>query len=104
MITQKLVIVLISIFLMAAGAALAGGDAKTGKTKAAACAGCHGENGEGIEPNPGLAGLEEDYLVEQLKAFKEGTRADPMMQMFSTGLSEQDMADLAAFYATLAKE
>ena len=104
MITQKLLIVLSSVFLFAVGTTLADGDAEAGKTKAAACAGCHGENGEGVEPNPPLAGLEEGYQVEQLKAYKDGTRQNPMMQMFSSGLSDQDMEDLAAFYATLAKD
>ena len=51
-----------------------------------------------------LVGLDEAYLVEQLEAFKSGARETQMMQMFAGQLSEQDMADLAAYYVTLSSE
>jgi cytochrome c553 len=80
--------------------ASAAGDAAAGKAKAAACAGCHGANGEGVAPNPKLAGLAPDKFVAAMKAFKDGTRASPTMKSFATG-SDQDFADLAAYYASL---
>ncbi len=103
MYTKKLLITAVFALLMITGAAQAGGDVEAGKTKAAACTSCHGENGEGVDPNPPLAGLEEAYHVAQLQAYKDGSREDPMMQMFASQLSEEDMADLAAYYATLGK-
>lgn len=85
------------------GAAQAGGDAKAGKAKAASCAGCHGANGEGKAPNPALAGLAEDKFVQDLKDYKSGKRSNPIMKTFAGPLSEQDMANLAAYFASLKK-
>ncbi len=84
-----------------AGAVAAAGDATAGKARAAACAGCHGPDGNSAAPNfPKLAGQHAGYLVKQLRDFKAGqTRKDPVMQGQAAGLSEQDMADIAAFYA-----
>lgn len=75
------------------------GDVQAGKTKSAVCAACHGANGIGIaDTYPNLAGQHADYIVKQLKAFKDGTRVDPLMAPMAAGLSEQDMADLAAYF------
>jgi cytochrome c553 len=81
--------------------AQAAGDAQVGKAKAGACAGCHGANGEGVKPNPALAGKPEGEIVQALKDYKSGKRANPVMKTFSTPLSDQDMANLGAFYASL---
>ena len=101
MFTKKLLISIMFTLLMSSGAALAGGDAEAGKALAANCSGCHGENGEGMDPNPPIAGLEEAKHVQMLKEYKDGTREDPMMQMFVSQLSDEDMANIAAYYATL---
>jgi cytochrome c553 len=77
----------------------AAGDAAAGQTKAASCGGCHGAKGEGVAPNPKIAGMAEAAFVGAMKAYKDGTRPNPMMKSFAAGLSDQDMADLAAFYA-----
>jgi cytochrome c553 len=80
------------------------GDAAAGKSKAAACAACHGANGisaNGMWPN--LAGQKEVYLVSQLKAFRDGDRKNPMMAPMAAGLSDDDIANLAAYYASLGK-
>ena len=82
-------------------AAQAAGEAQAGKTKAGACAGCHGANGEGVKPNPALAGKSEVEIVEALKDYKSGKRANPIMKTFATPLSDQDMANLGAYYASL---
>lgn len=86
----------------AANVSIAGGDAAAGKAKIASCAGCHGANGISAVPvNPNLAGQKEAYLVKQMKAFKDGTRKDPVMNAMSKPLSDADMANIAAFYASL---
>ncbi|WOH36523.1 c-type cytochrome [Thalassotalea fonticola] len=86
------------------GNAFAAGDATAGKTKAAVCAGCHGANGIGIaDAYPNLAGQHADYIAKQLKAFKDGSRKDPVMAPMAAGLSDQDMSDIAAYFATFSR-
>ncbi|OKY25117.1 MULTISPECIES: c-type cytochrome [Thalassotalea] len=89
----------IGLGMMAQAYAFAG-DAQSGKTKAAVCAACHGSNGMGTADSyPNLAGQHADYIVKQLKAFKAGDRNDQLMSPMAANLSEQDMADLAAYYS-----
>ena len=90
-----------TIFLLAMSAAQAAGDPVAGKAKAVACAGCHGANGQGVSPNPALAGKSEDQLLQALKDFKSGKRSNAVMKAMTAGLSDQDMANLAAYYASL---
>ena len=85
------------------GSAMAEGDAAAGKAKAAGCAGCHGAIGQGVKPNPALAGKSEGEIVQALKDYKSGKRANPVMKSLSTPLSDQDMANLGAFYASQKK-
>ncbi len=86
------------------GNAFAAGDAATGKTKAAVCAGCHGANGIGIAGNfPNLAGQHADYIAKQLNAFKSGSRTDAVMAPMAAALSDQDMADLGAYFASFSR-
>src|ERR1700693_2572894 len=80
--------------------AQAAGDAQAGKAKASACAGCHGANGEGVKPNPALAGKSEGEIVQALTEYKSGKRANPIMKTFATQLSDQDMANRAASSAS----
>lgn len=78
------------------------GSSDAGKTKAASCVGCHGSNGIGLSAEfPNLAGQKEAYLAKQLKAFKQGTRVDPMMKVITAALSDADIADLSAYYSAL---
>ena len=92
--------------LMAAslsGSVYAGGDAAAGKGKSAVCAGCHGPDGNSFAPNfPKLAGQHENYLVKQLTEFKSGVRKDStgMMLGMVAVLSEQDMADISAYFSS----
>lgn len=82
-----------------------GGDPEAGKQKAATCAACHGASGNATNPQwPNLAGQHATYLFEQLTLFKSGERKNPIMQAQVASLSEQDMRDLAAYYATLTME
>jgi cytochrome c553 len=77
------------------------GDAAAGATKAATCAACHGPGGSGaINPEwPKLAAQGASYLVEQLTAFKSQQRKNPVMLGQAAALSDQDMRDLAAYFA-----
>ena len=78
------------------------GDVDAGRDKAALCAACHGPNGISSNPLwPNLAGQHEAYLQKQIRDFRDGVREDISMQPFVAQLSEQDIADLAAFYASL---
>lgn len=89
--------------LFVLGVVHAGGDPAAGKAKAAACTGCHGAKGEGVKPNPPIAGQPEAKFIEALKDYKSGKRANPVMKSFAGPLSDQDMANLAAYYASLKK-
>jgi cytochrome c553 len=76
-------------------------DAAAGKSKAVSCIGCHGMNGISANPLwPNLAGQQEAYLVKQMQAFKSGERKDVNMNALMTPLSESDMADIAAYFAS----
>lgn len=88
--------------LAAAGTASAQGDINAGKQKAAACAACHGADGNSSNPEwPSLAGLGERYIVRQLQLFKNDQRQNALMTPMAKPLSEQDMADIAAYYSSL---
>ena len=82
-------------------AALAG-SATAGKAKASSCAGCHGTDGVSSNPAwPNLAGQQQAYLVNALKAYKAGTRKDGMMTGLMKNLNDKDIRNLAAYYASL---
>ena len=68
-----------------------------------ACSGCHSPRGQGNSPAgyPRLSGQHSDYVIKQLKAFKDGTRKDPLMTAQAAPLSDADIANLAAYYAGL---
>jgi cytochrome c553 len=87
--------------ILGLGAAQAAGDIQAGKAKAATCVGCHGANGQGVPPNPALAGKSEDQLAQALKDYKSGKRDNAIMKGMVAGLSDQDIANLAAYYASL---
>jgi cytochrome c553 len=78
------------------------GDAKAGQAKAGACAACHGADGNSVDPQyPKQAGQNENYIWRQLKLFKSGERENPIMMGMAAALSEQDMRDIGAHFATL---
>jgi len=77
-------------------------DVAAGKAKSATCAACHGAAGiSAIPMYPNLAGQKAIYTVKQLKAFKSGTRKDPIMAPMASMLSDVDMENVAAYYASL---
>ena len=77
------------------------GSAEKGQAKAAPCVACHGVNGNSVNPEwPSLAGQHETYIKRQLAAFKDDQRQNPLMTPMAKPLSDEDMADLGAFFAT----
>ena len=99
---RQILAVLSALALASAAGVATAGDAAAGRAKAATCAGCHGANGISVVPTyPNLAGQKEAYLVKQMKAFKDGTRTDPTMNAMAKPLNDADIANLAAFYASL---
>lgn len=95
---------LLAFISAGSGAALAG-DVAAGEKRSAVCAACHGKDGMARIPGyPHLAGQDEAYLVSAMKAYKNKQRSGGMatiMQAQSTGLSDADIKNLAAFYASL---
>lgn len=91
--------------LFGTNAAIAAGDAAAGQAKAASCAACHGADGIAAVPAyPSLAGQNEAYLVSATQAYKDKQRQGGMaaiMTVQAANLSEQDIADLAAYYAAM---
>lgn len=90
-----------TVLMMLAGSALAA-DVEAGKAKAAVCIACHGP--EGISSNPlwpNLAGQMDQYLAKQMKDFRDGRRQDPVMAPMAVGLSDEDIANLAAYFSSL---
>jgi cytochrome c553 len=82
--------------------ALPAGSVEAGATKAVICKACHGANGNSTNPEwPSLAGIGADYIADQLKNFKDGKRANPVMMPNAMTLSADDMADLGAYFDSL---
>lgn len=78
----------------------AGGDPVAGQKKSEPCQACHGADGNSSDPQfPRLAGQHADYLAKTLEDYQSGKRQNAIMAGFAAGLSAQDRADLAAFYA-----
>jgi cytochrome c553 len=97
---------IVACFLMTfglVGMAHAAGDAAAGQGKTAVCAACHGADGNSMVPNfPKLAGQGERYLVKQMQDIKSGVRVVPEMTGMLNAMSDQDMADIAAYFASQA--
>lgn len=96
----KAIISLLSLLALTSGVHAAG-NAEAGKNKAAVCFSCHGPNGNSMNPVwPKLAGQHAEYIAKQLEDFKKGeTRKDPLMAGQVAALTNQDMADLGAYFA-----
>ena len=82
-------------------AAIAAGDAAEGQNKSAVCHACHGADGKSILPNyPNLGGQQQNYLSKALHDFRDGRRQDPVMSTFAASLSDDDIEDISAWYAS----
>ncbi|ROR34283.1 c-type cytochrome [Inmirania thermothiophila] len=78
----------------------AAGDPEAGKAKTQLCAGCHGADGNSVNPLwPNLAGQHPKYLEAQLRAFKSGARKDPTMSPMAATVQDGDIPDIAAYFA-----
>jgi cytochrome c553 len=100
--TAKLVAALSMVAALGwTSSALAAGSKEAGQAKAATCSACHGMDGNSVNPEwPNLAGQGEVYIVRQLKAFHAGQRQNVLMSPMAAILSDQDMADLAAYFSS----
>jgi cytochrome c553 len=91
-------VVVLGAGLILAVSSVHAGDASAGKAKSAVCAACHGDTGK---EDPVIAGMEEAKFIKEMKASQAGERKSKKMMKATAGLSDADMADLAAYYATL---
>ncbi|WP_447744279.1 c-type cytochrome [Pseudomonas nicosulfuronedens] len=97
---NKLIVSLL-LTLGLVGVAHAAGDAKAGQAKAAVCGACHGADGNSMAPNfPKLAGQGERYLLKQMHDIKDGKRTVLEMTGLLTNLSDEDLADISAYFAS----
>ena len=99
---MKKVTILFSLLVgwASSGLVLAAGDAAAGKGLTATCAACHGADGNSPAPFPKLAGQGEKYLLKQMKDIRDGARPVPTMVGQVDGKSDQDLADMAAYFAS----
>lgn len=98
---KRVVVALVAMTAAVSASAFAKGDPAAGKNKATVCAACHGATGE--SPNelwPNLAAQGYAYIVKQLKAFRDGTRKDPVMEPMAKPLSDEDIDNLAAYFSS----
>ncbi len=103
MLRTRELILFVAVTAFSSTAAYAAGDATAGEGQSAACAACHGQDGatglDGTYPN--LAGQNEKYLLRQLKMIQSGEREIALMAGQLNGKTDADLANLAAFYASL---
>jgi cytochrome c553 len=100
-VVNKKVMIAFAVMVSVSGSAFAGGDAAAGKGKSAACVACHGPSGVSTSDLwPNLAGQKQAYIMKQLKAFREGTRTDPLMSGMAKPLSDEDIENLAAYFSS----
>ncbi len=92
---------LLALLASLSGSLQADGTPEAGKEKAKVCEACHGPDGKSIAPNyPNLAGQHESYLVKALADYRAGRRTNPIMGPMAVNLSDQDIEDLAAWFAS----
>ena len=99
--------ILIGLLAAAAplGAAAQSPDVLYGRSLAATCANCHGTDGRTVQGSavPALAGMPRDYMLQQLKAFRDGTRPATVMHQIAKGYSEPQLAQIAGYFAAQKK-
>ena len=89
-----------ALCLVLTGPVSADGDPAAGKTSSTVCSACHGADGNSVNPEwPSLAGQHPNYIVNQLLAYKDGTRVNALMSAQAMALDDSARADLAAYYA-----
>ena len=99
---MRRLIVVLAAMLIGSVAAEAAGDAAAGKKVAVKCQACHGKDGIAKLPEaPNIAGQKESYLVRALNSFKAGERKNEQMTVVVKALSDEDIANVAAYYASI---
>jgi len=87
--------------LLAPAVAFSAGDAAKGQNKSAVCHACHGATGVAVQPiYPNLGGQHQDYLIKSIRAFRDGERQNAIMAPMVANLSDADVEDIAAWYAS----
>ena len=99
--TSALIVSAIALAFVAAGPAQADGDSDAGMKLAKKCAACHGKEGEGKKDNPKIAGIEESAFIQAMTDYKSGAKENKAMNGASKKLSDEDIANLAAYYSSL---
>jgi cytochrome c553 len=102
---KVLMVVLAGLAVGVATSVWADGNVEAGKTKAATCAACHGADGNSVNPEwPKLAAQHPNYIIKELTDFKNDKRTNATMAPMAKPLSDQDMADLAAYFTSQARK
>ena len=97
-ILSKVTITLLSLVPVIAFSA---GSAAEGQNKSAVCHACHGTSGISIQPiYPNLGGQQQSYLIRTLEGFRDGSRQNVIMSGFAANLSDTDIEDITAWYAS----
>jgi cytochrome c553 len=95
-------VAIVCAVIIGATPAAAGGDVKAGRQKALQCQTCHGLDGQAKLPEaPNLAGQTDIYLAKTLNDYRSGARKNEMMSLVARNLKDEDIADLAAYYAAI---
>jgi cytochrome c553 len=99
---RKLAIIVLSSLLSVSAMSAVAADAVAGKAKSGMCAACHGADGVSFVPMyPNLKGQKAAYMEKQLRAFKDGSRKDPVMGPMAMPLNDDDIANISAYYAEM---
>lgn len=98
---MKIQAIVLAALLAPAAAGAQGPDALYVRSLAASCASCHGTDGRAVEGSavPPLAGMPRDYMLQQLKAFRDGSRPATVMHQIAKGYSEAQLAQIAGYFA-----
>jgi len=91
----------VTLLSMGPAVAFSAGNAAAGQNKSAVCHACHGPTGQAVQPiYPNLGGQHQDYLEMSLKHFRDGTRQNAIMNGFAANLTDADIEDISAWYAS----
>lgn len=93
--------IIITLLSFVPAIAFSAGNPAEGKNKSVVCHACHGETGQSAQPiYPNLGGQYQDYLAKTLQGFRDGSRVNAIMNGFAANLSDADIADISAWYAS----
>ncbi|MFQ6104122.1 MAG: c-type cytochrome [Candidatus Glassbacteria bacterium] len=93
---------LFSLFFLMVTSTARTGDVEAGKAKSTSCVACHGKSGiSKMSSSPNLAGQQEQYLVSAMKSYRDSTRENSIMTPLMQSLSDEDIENIASYYASL---